>query len=60
MDELVGTAEIAKRLGVVRQSVHQLQRRHPDFPEPVAKLERVQVWAWPDVEAWAKATGRLP
>lgn len=59
MDELVGSAEIAKRLGIARQSVHQLQKRHPDFPAPVAKLEQAQVWAWPDVERWARATGRF-
>lgn len=59
MDELVGAAEIAERLGIVRQSVHQLARRHPDFPQPVATLKQAMVWAWPDVEKWAKATGRL-
>ncbi len=60
VDELVGAAEIAERLGSKRTSlVHDLRRRHPDFPEPVAKLKSALVWAWPDVEAWARKTGRL-
>lgn len=59
MDQLVGAAEIADRLGLSHaQSVHNLRRRHPAFPEPVATLRTAMVWAWPDVEAWARATGR--
>ena len=60
MDQLVGAAEIAARLGSKRTSlVHDLRRRHPDFPTPVAELKAGLVWAWPDVEAWARATGRI-
>jgi hypothetical protein len=60
VDQLVGAAEIAARLGSARTSlVHDLRRRHPDFPEPVARLQAGLVWAWPDVEAWARTTGRL-
>lgn len=59
-DHLVGAAEIADRLGVGRpQVVHTWRRRYEDFPEPVAQLEQALVWNWPDVERWAKATGRL-
>ena len=59
MDQLVGAAEIAERLGVGKSTVvHDWRRRHVDFPEPVAKLKGALIWAWPDVEAWAKATGR--
>jgi hypothetical protein len=58
--DLVGAAEIAERLGWSHpQNVHTIRKRHADFPEPVAKLRTALVWAWPDVEAWAKATGRL-
>jgi hypothetical protein len=61
VSELVGAAEIAERLGISHpQTVHTLRRRHGDFPEPVAQLRQVIVWAWPDVEAWARRTGRLP
>jgi hypothetical protein len=60
VNELVGAAEIAERLQLSHvQSVHTLRHRHTDFPEPVAKLRQAMVWAWPDVEAWAKRTGRL-
>jgi len=39
--------------------VHDWRYRHPEFPKPVARIGSVLVWAWPDVEAWARATGRL-
>lgn len=60
MDQLVGAAEIAERLGASRtQVVHMWRVRHPDFPQPVARLAMGLVWAWPDVEEWARKTGRL-
>ena len=61
VNDLVGTVEIAQRLGLAHtESAMNLFRRHDDFPEPIAVLgERTRVWAWPDVEAWARATGRL-
>lgn len=60
MDQLVGAAEIAERIGVKRpQVVHDWRRRYADFPEPVAQLRQALVWAWPDVQAWARRTGRL-
>lgn len=60
VDNLVGAAEIAQRCGVKRpQVVHDWRRRYPDFPEPVAQLRQALVWNWPEVERWAKDTGRL-
>ena len=60
VEQLVGAAEIAERLGVKRpQVVHDWRRRYSDFPEPVAVLKQAMVWAWPDVEKWARKTGRL-
>lgn len=60
MTDLVGAAEIAQRLGLAHpQTVHKWRSRYPDFPEPVARLRQALVWAWPDVEAWARRTGRL-
>lgn len=57
---LVGVAEIAERLGVgARQTVHSWRVRYPNFPTPVATLEMGLIWSWPDVEKWARATGRL-
>lgn len=63
MSELVGVTEIAGRLGLSSSKrVHELRSRSVDsdhpFPEPAAILAAGLVWAWPDVEKWAKATGR--
>jgi predicted DNA-binding transcriptional regulator AlpA len=58
--DLVGAAEIADLLGWSHpQTVHTIRRRHADFPQPVATVGRQLVWLWSDVEAWARATGRL-
>lgn len=60
VEDLVGTGEIAQRLGFERiQIVHDWASRHADFPKPITRLGNTHVWAWPDVEAWAKRTGRL-
>lgn len=60
LDNLVGAAEIAQRLGVKRPHlIHDWRRRHPEFPRPVLELTGILVWEWKDVEVWAKATGRL-
>ena len=60
VEQLVGVSEIARRLGVGRtQAVHMWRKRHADFPQPVAVLDMGLVFYWPDVERWAKATGRL-
>lgn len=59
-DLLVGSLEIAQRLGVKRhQVVHEWRRRDPGFPPPLATVSRSLIWYWPDVEAWARSTGRL-
>jgi hypothetical protein len=61
VDDLVGAAEIADRLDIAHpETVHAWRKRYADFPEPVAQLRQALIWSWPDVEAWAKATGRLP
>lgn len=61
VDDLVGAAEIADRLGLAQpQTVHSWRRRYEDFPEPIAQLQTALIWAWPDVRAWAEVTGRLP
>jgi predicted DNA-binding transcriptional regulator AlpA len=56
--QLVGTAEIAELLGVVRQYVDRLSRQDPAFPEPIATLASGRVWKRVDVVRWAKSTGR--
>jgi predicted DNA-binding transcriptional regulator AlpA len=60
VEQLVGTVEIAQRLGAKRATVvHDWRRRYEDFPEPVARLSGVWVWVWRDVERWARRTKRL-
>lgn len=59
VNDLVGAAEIAERLSVDPRTIHQWHHRHDAFPEPVARLRQALVWSWPDVERWARATGRL-
>jgi hypothetical protein len=57
---LVGAPEIAERLGLARpQVVHNWRYRHANFPVPIAELRQGNVWYWPDVEEWLKATSRL-
>jgi predicted DNA-binding transcriptional regulator AlpA len=60
VDDLVSAEDIAERLDLSHpQNVSVWARRHADFPAPVKKLRRVSIWDWTEVEAWAKATGRL-
>jgi predicted DNA-binding transcriptional regulator AlpA len=56
--ELVIAADIAERLGISRPRVSVLAVR-PDFPRPVGRLGRSDVWYWTSVERWARETGRL-
>jgi prophage regulatory protein len=57
-EDLVGAAEVAKMLGVVRQYVHRLSQEDPTFPEPVAELAAGRIWKRTDVVEWAQAAGR--
>jgi hypothetical protein len=60
VEQLVGAAEIATRLGMKQNHVvHEWRRRYEDFPEPAAVLTQGMVWVWPDVQRWARKTGRL-
>ena len=60
VNHLVGATEIAQRLGLSRgQVVHNWRARFADFPEPVHELAMGLLWYWPDVEEWARTTGRL-
>ena len=59
IDDLVGAAEIAELLEIADpHTVHNWRRRYSDFPEPVVKLRQGLVWAWPDVEHWARRSDR--
>lgn len=50
----MGVTEVAKRLGVSRQRVHQL-RRSAGFPEPTATLAAGPIWESADIERWILA-----
>lgn len=55
IDDLVGSAEIARRLGAKRHNlVSDWIRRYPDFPKPVAVIGVTKVWLWPEIQAWAR------
>jgi predicted DNA-binding transcriptional regulator AlpA len=56
--ELVIAADIANRLGISRARVSVLASRS-DFPRPVGRLGRSDVWRWASVERWARDTRRL-
>lgn len=55
--ELVGPAEIAERLGVQRETVHQWRHREI-MPEPGWTISGVPIWEWSVILEWAQATGR--
>jgi len=56
--ELVIAADIAERLGISRARVSVLVSRS-DFPRPVGRLGRSDVWRWASVQRWAQDSGRL-
>ena len=61
-EDLVDSAIVAEILGLShRESVTTYLRRYPDMPRPVVELGRgrVRLWLRPEIEAWAKRTGRL-
>ncbi len=60
VDDLVGAAEIAARLGLAQvQTVHNWRRRYEAFPAPIAHLRQALIWSWEEIEDWARTTGRL-
>jgi len=54
----VGADDVADRLGVPRNTVH-VWRYRGVLPEPSWTVSGRPCWNWPDVERWAKETGRL-
>lgn len=59
LDDLVGSVEIAQRMGVKDHNVvNTWRRRHADFPRPILTLRLGRIWSWSEVERWARATGR--
>ena len=54
----VGAAEIAARLGVRPQTVHTWRHRKL-MPTPRWTVSGQPAWDWPEIEVWARRTGRL-
>ncbi len=62
LDDLIDSAAVAEIIGLnTRRAVTTYRTRHADFPEPVRSSEggRCLLWLRQEVEAWARATGRL-
>ncbi len=63
VDQLVSARAITERLGYRNvQIVHFWWRTDATFPAPVYALEGqrgARLWYWPEVQAWARASGRL-
>ncbi len=57
-DDLVGTPEVAERLGISRQRVAQLVDKPGRFPHPVATVRGTHVWRWGDIVDWLAAGKR--
>lgn len=56
-EELLSGSDIARRLGITRQRVHQLSLRGR-FPRPLVAFGTVTVWRWGDISDWAAVQGR--
>jgi len=62
LDDLIDARQVAALLSLSRRSAVTVYRsRYADFPEPVRTSEggRCLLWLRQEVEAWARATGRL-
>lgn len=57
-DDLVGTPDVADRLGISRQRVAQLVEQTGRFPTPVATVRGTHVWRWGDIADWIAAGQR--
>lgn len=55
---VVGIVEVALRLGVSRNTVDSWRQRPVGFPSPPWTVGGRPAWDWPDVQAWARETGR--
>jgi hypothetical protein len=62
LDDLVDGADIAELIGVASANVVGIyRRRYADFPAPVwvSRGGRCQLWLQPEIERWARSTGRV-
>lgn len=60
-EDLIDARDVAEILGLSHyNSVHTYQRRYKDMPLPVVDRGRgrARLWLRPEIEAWARRTGR--
>jgi len=57
LDDLVTTAEAARRLGISRERVRQLAQKD-DFPRALGRVGQAVVYRWSDVSEWARLRER--
>lgn len=48
----MGISQLAKKLGLKRDTLARWIDRYEDFPEPVVKLGRGNGWYYPEVKLW--------
>lgn len=61
-EDLIDAGEVAQLVGLSSPNgVSVYRRRYADFPQPVVEKasRKCILWLRQDVEAWARATGRL-
>jgi len=61
-EDLIDAQGVADLLGLAqRNTISAYQRRYPDMPRPVVNLgpKRTRLWLRPQIEAWARETGRI-
>jgi len=52
IEDLLTTTQIADLIGVSRQRVEALRKEHDDFPAPVGRVGRQQVWHRDAIYEW--------
>src|SRR5207253_7260029 len=57
-DDILGTPDVAARLGISRQRVAQLVDQPGRFPHPIATVRGTHVWRWGDIADWIAAGAR--
>jgi len=57
-DDILGTPDVAARLGISRQRVAQLVDQPGRFPHPIATVRGTHVWRWGEIADWIAAGAR--
>jgi predicted DNA-binding transcriptional regulator AlpA len=61
MNDLLGTADIARMLGLSRDYITDKLTKKPGFPKPrVAISQKTKRWAREDIEQWMRGPQKSP